>query len=635
MGKTTCAAAFAVGAARAGQRTLLVSTDPAHSAGDALRRTLTAAPRRVPGAGPLDALEIDAPKALARWLAPKRATFEAIAVRGTWLDEEDVGRLLRLSLPGIDEVAALMEIGRLGEGGRHDLLVVDTAPTGHALRMLATPELLRTVAAVFDRMQGKHRAIVQALRGRWTPDDSDALVAALDDEGRRLAELLRDGERAVMTWVTLPEPMAVAETTDALAELRRLAVRVDTLVVNRLTPVPDRRCQWCAARRGVERGAIDGLLESIGGSMRIATVAARATEPRGPAALRAIGAEMRLPARFPRGAAKRVATRAGRVAPGPGAPVLTGEEHLSLLMFGGKGGVGKTTCAAAFAIAIAKASPSRPVLLLSADPAHSLADALGVPLGDEPRPVRGAPVNLTARELDAAAGFDSLRQRYTRALDALFGRLGRGTAVDVTGDRQAMRDLLDLAPPGLDELVAIVEVSDALEAGPSGALPLVVLDTAPSGHALRLLEMPSLVHDWVKALMSILLKYQPIAGVGELGAVLLQTSQGLGRLRALLADPARCAFVAVTRPAALPMAESTRLVDRLAALGISVPLLIVNAVGAGSCGACATTRASQARALASVRRTLRGRTLIVAPASVPPPHGARGLSEWRRTWAAG
>jgi arsenite-transporting ATPase len=580
-------------------------------------------------------MEIDAPKALERWLAPRRATFEAIALRGTWLDADDVGRLLRLSLPGIDEVAALMEIGRLGEAGRHDLLVVDTAPTGHTLRMLATPELLRTVAAVFDRMQGKHRAIVEALRGRWTPDESDALVAALDDEGRRLSELLRDGERAVMTWVTLPEQMAVAETIDALAELRRLDVRVDTLVVNRVTPAPDRRCQWCSVRRGFERGAIEGLLASIGGSMRVAAVAARPTEPRGPAALRAIAAEMQVPARFPRGAAKPATRRAPRLARGPGAPVTIGGPKLSLLMFGGKGGVGKTTCAAAFAIAIAKTSPSRRVLLLSADPAHSLGDALGVPLGDEPRRVRGAPANLTARELDPAARFESLRQRYTRALDALFGRLVRGTAVDATGDRQSMRDLLDLAPPGLDELIAIVEVSDALETGPSGAPPVVVLDTAPSGHALRLLEMPSLVHDWVKALMSMLLKYQPIAGIGELGAVLLQTSQGLGRLRALLADPARCAFVAVTRPAALPMAESTRLHKRLAALDISVPLVIVNAVGAGSCGACATTRANQERALASMRRTLRGRPLIIAPASVPPPHGARGLSEWRRTWMAG
>ena len=99
----------------------------------------------------------------------------------------------------------------------------------------------------------------------------------------------------------------------------------------------------------------------------------------------------------------------------------------------------------------------------------------------------------------------------------------------------------------------MIDVTDALE---SRATDLVVMDTAPSGHALRLLEMPALVHDWAKALMSILLKYQPVVAVGQLGTVLLQLSQGLGRLRALLTDSERTSFIIVTRPATLPAASS-------------------------------------------------------------------------------
>ena len=102
-------------------------------------------------------------------------------------------------------------------------------------------------------------------------------------------------------------------------------------------------------------------------------------------------------------------------------------------------------------------------------------------------------------------------------------------------------------------------MTDALEGADTGEASLVVMDTAPSGHALRLLEMPALVQDWARALMSILLKYQPVTGVGELGAVLLRLSQGLGRLRALLTDPGARSFVAVTRAAALPRAENGRL----------------------------------------------------------------------------
>ena len=188
-------------------------------------------------------------------------------------------------------------------------------------------------------------------------------------------------------------------------------------------------------------------------------------------------------------------------------------------MFGGKGGVGKTTCAAALAIDGAGVDRRR-VLLLSTDPAHSLGDVLGR-LSDDPAAVHGGPPNLTVRELDAAARFAALRERFARGDRGAVRRLA-GRRSDAGHDRQVMHDLIDLAPPGIDELAAVIEVTERSMRTPvRPTFDLIVMDTAPSGHALRLLEMPALVHDWVKALMSILLKYQPVVGVGELGAVLL------------------------------------------------------------------------------------------------------------------
>ena len=631
VGKTTCAASFALLAAARPQHVLVASTDPAPSLGDAFRRTLGAAPTRV--AAHLDAVEIDAGLVLQRWIAARRASLQEIAVQGTWLDREDVDRLLSLSLPGIDEVAALLEISRLARAGRYDLIVVDTAPTGHTLRMLAMPETLFGIARVFDAMREKHRVMVEALRGTFQPSAEDALIDELADNARSLAGLLRDRQRTRVSWVTLPEPMAIAETADALADLQDRGITVTDLVVNRLTPARRAACSHCAARRAFEQRALRGLPKRI----PVHAVLASGEEPRGVTALRRIGAQ--LLASLARVAGATPGARAAQAC--WTAVALAGEasrasvpDTLKLLLFGGKGGVGKTTCAAASAVDLAARDKTRRVLLISTDPAHSLGDALGVRLSDAETAVRGAPRNLAARELDAGRVLDEMRRTYASAIDAIFERLGSGRSFDAGHDRSVLHGLIDLAPPGLDELAAIIEIANGLT-GDAPRWDLAVIDTAPTGHALRLLELPSLMHDWTKALMSILLKYQPVTGLGALGSLLLQLSRGLGNLRELLVDPARTHFVVVTRAAALPRAESERLVHRLDGLGIHVPSVVVNAVGRGTCVPCRKAASREAREIGALRRTITrdrsGCALVLAGTQIPPPRGASELRDWRRT----
>ncbi len=638
VGKTTCAAGLAVAAALSGTRTLVISTDPAPSLGDALARRLGAAPTTIPlRRGLLHAVEIDARTALERWIAARRPALERIALRGTWLDEEDVSRLLRLSLPGIDELAALFEIARFASSGNYDLLVIDTAPTGHTLRMLTMPEMLRVVAHVFDQMQSKHRALVEALRGGWIPDAEDALIEQIDRDGRELHALLRDRTRVRISWVTLPEPMAVAETADAAAALAAAGIPLDEVIVNRVTPRRPRPCAWCDRRRAIERTAIAAVRKRLP-DVPLVGVWARPSEPTGVRVLAEIGREIGA------GAAPDVHDASAPTgmwrAP---VPVRASANVVSVitaagtrvLLFGGKGGVGKTTCAAAASIAIAQRTPDRRVLLVSTDPAHSLADVFGSALSDRAAAVRAAPSNLRVRELDAAAGFRKVRAQYARSIDALFDRLspgGGGVALDAGHDRRVMQGLIDLAPPGLDELAAVIDVTDTIESNPD---EMVIMDTAPSGHALRLLEMPALVQDWTKALMSIVLKYQPVAGIGEFGAILLKLSQGLGRLRALLVDPDRAAFVVVTRAAALPRAETIRLARRLQEMRIHVPATLVNAVGRGTCDTCRTEAKTEQVEISKLRRQLpRGMRTIVAPAALPPPRGAAALRRWQQQWRA-
>jgi len=312
--------------------------------------------------------------------------------------------------------------------------------------------------------------------------------------------------------------------------------------------------------------------------------------------------------------------------------------------------VGKTTCAGAAALAAARAAPGRPVLLLSTDPAHSVADVLDAPLGDDPRPVPGAPENLRARELDAPAAFAARKERYGEALDRAFSGLAtRGrSGYDVPFDRAVLERLLEATPPGLDELVALAELAE-LAAGPEPAsgsaapetAPLVVVDTAPAGHALRLLELPELALEWDHALLALLLKYKDAVGLpSDWAEELLELARELKRLRALLTDPERCRFVAVTRAGELPRRQTRRLVRALDRLRIAAPVLVVNAFPRGECARCRRDAERSREELERLRSELGaggdrqgGCRILVAPAEYPPPRGPRALERWGRRWS--
>ena len=293
------------------------------------------------------------------------------------------------------------------------------------------------------------------------------------------------------------------------------------------------------------------------------------------------------------------------------------------ILFGGKGGVGKSTCAAAVALELAKTTR---VLLISTDPAHSLGDVFGERFDNTARAVNGTP-NLRVREIDAAEEMARLRRDYVDAVEEAFARIARAAG----GDLAAFRDLIDLAPPGIDEVIAIADVAAAI-GGSDDADEVIVTDTAPTGHALRLLRRPRCC-EWTQALMALLLHRGSSAPV--LAALLVRLSKRLRALQAALADPARAAFVVVTRPAALPSAETRALVEALGGLGIAVAGIVVNAAGRGTCRRCRAIARAQTAEIARLRRVPSGKdgyAIIVAPAEMPPPHGAAALRAWVDGW---
>jgi arsenite-transporting ATPase len=286
---------------------------------------------------------------------------------------------------------------------------------------------------------------------------------------------------------------------------------------------------------------------------------------------------------------------------------------------GGKGGVGKTTVACALAI-LAADSREGDVLLVSTDPAPSIADALGErdaawAGGDEERAVEDVP-GLSTRQIDATAAFARFRDEYQARIDALFDAV-LASGIDAAHDRAILRDLLSLAPPGVDELYALSILGETLAAG---RYARIVVDPAPTGHLLRLLEMPALALDWSHRLMRLMLKYREIAGLGDAAQELLDFARRTRALDALLRDSSRSGVLLVSLDEPVVRRESERLVVELRARGTDLIGVIWNRV--------------DPTAIASVVPLPVEPPIsqYLAVATTPPPVGAAAIRRWANTW---
>jgi anion-transporting ArsA/GET3 family ATPase len=188
VGKTSVAAATARRCAAAGLRTIVLSTDPAHSLSDSLGcevgdRTFEVARKGKREDAPrLFAREMDAARALEEFKTKHRAVLAEIADRGTILDEADINDLLDLSLPGMDEVMALFELSEVERAGVYSRVVVDTAPSGHTSRLLRLPEVFSRMVAALAR-RGADVELAPGLKSR---QDRQAYGTALGDHRRLL-----------------------------------------------------------------------------------------------------------------------------------------------------------------------------------------------------------------------------------------------------------------------------------------------------------------------------------------------------------------------------------------------------------------------------------------------------------------
>ncbi|WP_024874613.1 ArsA family ATPase [Saccharomonospora piscinae] len=277
VGKTTLAAATAACLARRGRKTLVVSTDPAHSLGDAMGRSLTADPSEMDS--DLFGAQIDA-RALvdSSWDALRGQLRTALA--GLGLDALDAEELT--VLPGVDELLSLQEVRRLADEGPWENVVVDCGPTAETLRLLALPE---AVAGYLARLSAwrAHTAVARSV---------DRFAAQVES----LRTMLTDADTATVRLVLTPERVVAAETRRTLTSLALRGISVDGVVVNRMVPSAGlwrgAAASWLRTRRAQQEQVIADLRESGLGPTAMRTVEHRAEEPVGLPALLEIADEL-------------------------------------------------------------------------------------------------------------------------------------------------------------------------------------------------------------------------------------------------------------------------------------------------------------------------------------------------------
>ena len=290
VGKTTTAAATAALAAQRGHKTLVLSTDPAHSLADAFDVELGHEPTEIePG---LYGQQVDTQRAFeASWREVQRYLRDVLEQGGVGaLEAEEL-----TVLPGADEVLALLELRTQARSGRWDVVVVDCAPTAETLRLLALPEAL---GWYMDRVFPRERRVVRTLRPVLSslagvpmpPDKVFAAVERLHAELSDVRDLLVDPASTSVRLVLTPESVVVAEARRTLTSLSLYGYRVDAVIANRVIPA-DGDDPWRAGWVAAQTAELDGITASFG-SLPVWRSTYQLREPVGVVALSSLASDI-------------------------------------------------------------------------------------------------------------------------------------------------------------------------------------------------------------------------------------------------------------------------------------------------------------------------------------------------------
>ena len=586
VGKTSMACTQAVRFADEGKRTLIVTTDPASNLSDVFEQEIGHHVSPIHAIPNLWAMEIDPDQAtreyIDRAMAPLRAAFPAEMIQ---VMEE------QMSGPCTAEVAAfdrftdfiVQDSSRL----EFDLIIFDTAPTGHTIRLLELPaEWSQSIDAA------------SAGSGQTCIGPAAAIQEAKRKYENALSAL-RSPALSTFIFVLQPEAIAIRETRRAIAELVKLGIQTQRLIINSIIPASEAANPLFAARSVMQSHYLEQIQAELPyPAQRMPLLSG---EIKGSEKLRQV-ANIFFDGMAPAPDLKLSAQKEDR-------PDFTAslDEIRSLILpgasrrtifFAGKGGVGKTVASCMTAVWLAQQGCK--TLLLTTDPAAHLGDVLGQAVGARLAPVSGLQ-NLWAVNIDPKAAAETYKARI---LEDARQRGRPASAIQIMEE--------ELNSPCTEEMAAFDQFIDYASQENWEA---VVFDTAPTGHTMRLLELPM---DWSQQI-----DVKVFASVDGSAADDV-AKQRFGEVIGMMRDPAQSTFAFVMIPESTPILEAWRAAQELETVGIKAGLVVANFVIPSD---QATTPFSQARWKMQEKYLLEIRRRFAAPVLEIPllPREIKGL----------
>ena len=573
--------------------------------------------------GKLYAMEVDTDAALEKF-QDALMTFDvnklsqALGVKPELLDGLGLGELSSLlnnPPPGLDELIALSNILNDPDIAKEfDVVVVDTAPTGHTLRMLALPEFLDGFLGKLLELRMKLSGMANMLQSFLGGGDAAAARAqTVDDALDKLEEFrsqmgdlrrqLKDDERTDFVVVSVPTTLSVNESKRLMKELDDQGVKVSNIVINQCvigdgenesTSESNEAMKNYYERRKAGQGRwIDELKSATqdvsgseeyksngAGEIHVTEVPFFDVELIGTPALGYVGQTS--------------------FANNPHFDHLLNDsgDEAKFVICGGKGGVGKTTTSSSLAVTMAAAG--RNVALVSTDPAHSLGDAFDLDFrGGElvDVPLIGVPPSdgsLSVLEIDPSKSIGEFKDLIDNLIgnkDSSSGGSSMGGG-DLSTTLRELGEVFDTLPAGTDEVVALAKVVNLMK---KGGFDRIVLDTAPTGHTLRMLSTPGFISELIDKVLKISEKVNSNAMVkmmissaanGEdldvtaLAAkkALLSFQFQMYDLEDIFANAEQTEFLIVTVPTELAVRESVRLLNDLTFEAPDMPIKVRNVV---------------------------------------------------------